>query len=46
MLLKRYDLFLINNKQNDEVKKEVSEFIKEQKRELNIDELKTMFNID
>lgn len=46
MLLKRYDLFLINNKQDDEVKKEVSEFIKEQKRELNIDELKTMFNID
>ena len=46
MLLKRYDLFLINNKKNDEVKKEVSEFIKEQKRELNIDELKTMFNID
>lgn len=46
MLLKRYDLFLINNKQDDEVKKEVSEFIKEQKRELNIDELKTMFNIN
>lgn len=46
MLLKRYDLFLINNKQDDEVKKEVSEFIKEQKREINIDELKTMFNID
>ncbi len=45
MIFSRYDLFLVK-KDNEDNKKEVSEFIKEQKRELNIEELKTKFNIN
>lgn len=45
MIFNRYDLFLVKKDKEDN-KKEVSEFIKEQKRELNIEELKTMFNIN